>query len=416
VVVVDIDTLRADGLGCYGNRRGTSPHLDAFARRATRFAWAFAQAPYTLPSQVSIVTSLYPWAHGVWHDDDRIGRSALTVAERFRAAGFRTAAFVDGGFLKAQFGFDQGFDEFVDLDGGGLARGEPLVSAWLEAHAGERFFLFVHTYDVHSPYAPPEPFRARFAALAPAPSDGFEPTVEILEAVRASQWSGPQRRLPDADLAYARALYDGEVAFVDSWFGRFRSQLAALGIERRAVVAVVSDHGEEFQEHGSVLHEKLYATVTRVPLLVGAPDGGGSVVEETVETVDLVPTLLELAGLPGAEGLHGRSLAAVVRGTGGPLAPRPAVAMSPFYGEQRALATDDRHLILTVRSGVAELFRYRSDPLERNPVDAEESSLRGVLSAQLARRVRETRSTPAAEPAELSPEARAGLRALGYLR
>jgi arylsulfatase A-like enzyme len=417
VVVVDLDTLRADRLGAYGNPRPTSPHLDAFARGATRFEWAFAQAPYTLPSQVSIVTSLYPHTHGVVREKDRMGTEAATLAEAFRAAGWRTAAFVDGGYVSAPYGFDQGFETFVDFQRAGVAASEAKVAAWLAEHAGEPFLLFVHTYDTHTPYAPPEPFRSRFAAMAPAPTPGFEPTSEALEAIRASQWTPPLERLEPHDLEYARALYDGEIAFVDAWFGRLVRQLEELGVAERAVVAVISDHGEEFQEHGSLLHEKLYTTVTRVPWLIRTPGGvAGQVVAEPVETVDLMPTLLELAGVPSPPGLEGRSLAATVRG-GAPPGPRTGLAHSPFWGEQRAIVEGDLHLVLTLDAARMELFDYRTDPLELVDLAASRAREAERLVRAMRARTSALPGTPVARGlAARTPEVDATLRALGYLR
>ena len=271
VIVVDIDTLRADHLGTYGYPRATSPNLDAFARRGVQFDWTFSQAPYTLPSQTSILTALYPSSHLVLHDGDRLSPEHVTLAERFAGAGWTTAAFVDGGYLKPHFGLDQGFASYLDLNGGGLQAGEPRIREWLGEHREERFFLFVHTYDVHSPYAPPAPYRERFASLVAPPSAGFEPTSEVLEAIRLAQYSDSPVRLEANDLAYAEAMYDAEIAYVDAWFGRLQTTLSELGLAESTVVAVVSDHGEEFGEHGSVLHEKLYTSVTHVPMLVAGP-------------------------------------------------------------------------------------------------------------------------------------------------
>ena len=417
VVLVDIDTLRSDGLSVYGNPRPTSPHFDALARAGTRFDWAFSQAPYTLPSQSSIITSLYPWVHGVWHPDDRLAPAATTLAESFRAAGWSTGAFVDGGYVKASFGFDQGFDRFEDLHGGGLARGEAPISEWLRAHSGSRFFLWIHTYDVHCPYSPPEPFRSKFAAMAPAPTPGFEPTKDAMAAIRASQWRGPRRELAPNDLAYARALYDGEVAFVDSWFGRFQEELRALGLADRTLIALVSDHGEEFQEHGSVLHEKLYATVTHVPLLIHSPLAPpGQVIRTEVQDIDVMPTLLELAGVPVPGGVQGRSLAGAVMGHGEP-PPRPALAASPFWGRQRAIATGGLHLILTLDRPRAELFAYRRDPGEQLELSGSRRPDLARLLAALHRGFDATK--PEAnlhETGRLTSEAESELRALGYLQ
>jgi arylsulfatase A-like enzyme len=417
VVLVDVDTLRADQLGVYGNPRPTSPNFDAFARAGTRFDRAFAQAPYTLPSQVSILTSLYPQTHGVVLQKDRMGPQAYTLAEAFRDAGWRTAGFVDGGYVSAPFGFDQGFETFVDGRHGGVTASEPGIAAWLESHRDERLFLFVHTYDTHTPYAPPEPFRSRFAAMAPAPTPGFEPTSEALEAIRASQWTPPLRRLAPNDLEYARALYDGEIAFVDAWFGRLLAELTRLGLADHAVIAVISDHGEEFQEHGSVLHEKLYATVTRIPWLIRAPAGvAGQVVTVPVESVDLMPTLLDLAGVAPPPDLEGRSLAATVLAGAVP-AQRSGLAHSPFWGEQRALVDGDLHLILTLNTARLELFDDRADPLEQHDLAASRpQEAERLLRAMRARVAALPDHHVAAPREELSPEVERTLHALGYLR
>jgi arylsulfatase A-like enzyme len=421
VIVVDIDTLRADHLGSYGYSRPTSPNLDRFAGRAVQFDWAFSQAPNTLPSQTSILTSLYPSTHLVLHDDDRLAPERDTLAELLAAAGFSTGAFVDGGYLKPHFGLDQGFETYFDLNGGGLAEGEARIASWLDAHRSEKFFLFLHTYDVHSPYAPPAPFRERFAALVAPPTPGFEPTSEALEGIRISQYSAAPLQLPARDLAYAEALYDGEIAYVDAWFGRLLARLENLGIADSTIVAVISDHGEEFAEHGSVLHEKLYTTVTHVPLLLQAPGGDrGSRISHSVETIDLAPTLLELAGVPVPPAMDGRSLAAHVagRGAGAPPPGRPAIVESPFFGVQRGLLDDRHHLLLSLQSGRIELFRYREDREERRDLAGEEPDEVRRLVGELRRwsRGRPAERMLELEKVALPPEVQESLRSLGYLR
>jgi len=415
IVIVDVDTLRADALGCYGNELGTSPAIDAFAAGATRFEWAFSQAPYTLPSQVSIFTSLYPWTHRVLRNEDRLGGDALTLAEVFSRAGWRTGAFVDGGFLKALFGLDQGFETYVDANGGGLDAMEGDIAAWLGDARKQRFLLLVHTYDVHSPYSPDEPFRSRFAALAPRPSEGFEPTNEVLDAIRESQWKPPLRQLPANDLEYARAMYLAEVAGVDAWFGRLLAGLRDLGLEESTAVVVVSDHGEEFQEHGSVLHDKLYTTVTHVPLLVSAPGSPASLVRSQVETIDLFPTLVELAGLEPVPGLEGRSLADSIR-SGDEPAPATAFGMSPYYGDQRFAADAARQVVLTLSPPRLELFAYRDDPSGLRDLAAAEAPRAESLAREIRRRARHgAAQSPLRDDVELDEDAIRQLRALGYL-
>ena len=421
VVVVDVDTLRADALSVYGYPRPTSPAIDAFARRAVRFDWAVSQAPYTLPSQTSILTGLYPSTHRVLHDGDRLAPETVTLAERFREAGFTTAAFIDGGYLKSAFGLDQGFDTYFDINGGGLAVGESHIARYLEEHAkkeGERLFLLIHTYDVHTPYAPPEPFRSRFLAGLAAPTPGFEPTSAALEEIRLSHYTPAPKRLESRDLDYARALYDGEVAFVDAWFGRFEAQLEKLGLAESTVLALTSDHGEEFQEHGSLLHEKLHLTVSRIPLIVRAPHAvAGAVVDEPVQAIDLAPTLLELAGIEPHPGLEGRSLVPRLAGRPGGEA-RPAISESPFFGVQRAILGRDAHLLLSFQSGAMELYRYRADPLEKlDLAPANTDEIRPLLAELRAwGGGRPPEALLEREGVELPDEVARSLRALGYLR
>lgn len=428
VILVDIDTLRADHLGIYGYSRATSPCLDAFGRGGVRFSWAFSQAPYTLPSQTSILTSLYPSSHLVLHDADRLAPERVTLAERFAGAGFTTGAFVDGGYLKPHFGLDQGFATYFDTNGGGVREAEPRIREWLGQHREERFFLFLHTYDVHSPYSPPSPFRERFASLVAPPTPGFEPTSEALEAIRLSQYSATPNRLSENDLNYAQALYDAEIAYVDAWFGRLLASLAELGLADSTVVAVVSDHGEEFAEHGSVLHEKLYSTVTHVPmLLAGAGLPRGREVSEVVEAIDLAPTLLDLAGIavekesnrraPGA--MEGESLRGRIDGGAAPSGEGAmAVVESPFFGVQRAWVDATHQLIVSLASGRAELYRYREDRFEQRDLSTTEPDDLRRLLGRLRRWGRDRPVAPLLEHEKvtLPAEVEASLRALGYLK
>jgi len=424
IIIVDIDTLRADHLGCYGYERDTSPNLDAFARESLRFDWAFSQAANTPPSQTSILTGLYPSTHGMIEDDDRVPESITTLAEALAAHGWRTAAFVDGGYMSGKFGIGQGFELYEDEPGGtGLAGIGPRVARWVEEHAAETFLLLIHTYDVHAPYAPPEPYRSMFLEGLEPPTPGFVPDSETLEEIRLSVWSDEPLSLPHHDLAHAKALYDGEIRKVDAWFGRFLERLERLGLDERAIVVVLSDHGEEFQEHGSVLHAKLYSTVTRIPLLIRIPGWERpAVIPDVVESVDLMPTLLDLAGVPIPEGVQGRSLLPLMRGE--EAGPRYAFGESPFFGQRRFVADGERRLFVAKENPVRELFGFRADPLELNDVSAEHAEeverLARVLAEWEERVQRAAIQLVGSEGAEevepLPEEIREQLRALGYAR
>ncbi len=371
IIIVDVDTLRADHLGSYGYSRDTSPNIDDFAAQSVFFERAFSQAPNTPPSQASILSGLYPSSHGMVFDEDRIPDAVVTLAEALSAHGLLTAGFHDGGYLRDVFGFGQGFELYDDNKGGGLEIIGPKAIDWLHEHADEDFLLFIHTYDTHTPYAPKPPFATMFMDGVPEPTPGFQPTTDVMEEIRLSKYTDTLLTLPDNDLAYAMALYDGEIRAVDTWFGEFWQAVLKLGLDERATVVFISDHGEEFQEHGSVLHEKLYATVTHIPLMIRLPGGDfARRIPETVESVDLMPTVLELQGAPIPAGVQGSSLVPLILGQATDLR-WTAFSESPFFGHRRAVVLGDHHLLYTKKTGGVELFNLRADPREQHDLSTD---------------------------------------------
>ena len=419
IIIIDIDTLRADHLGCYGYQRPTSPNLDAFAQEAVRFEWAFSQAPNTPPSQTSILTGLYPSTHGMVYDEDRVPEEVVTLAEALSAQGFTTAGFHDGGYMRDVFRIGQGFALYEDSKGQGLAASGPRAIAWLREHAAEDFLLLVHTYDTHTPYAPKPPFDTMFMEGVPAPTPGFAPDTETMEKIRLSKYTDTLLTLPPNDLAYAMALYDGEIRFVDTWFGEFWRVVRELGLDRRATIVVLSDHGEEFQEHGSVLHEKLYATVTRIPLMIRLPGGRlARPVGEIVESIDLMPTLLELTATQIPSGVQGSSLLPIILGQDAS-GLHVAFSESPFFGRNRAVALGRHHLILTKKNSVAELYDLAADPLEQSDLaGSKPPELEVMIGLQKGWEERVAASTfqRRGEAAPLDPETLEQLRKLGYIQ
>ena len=416
IVVLDLDTVRADHLGTYGYSRDTTPWIDALATESLLFEWAFSQAPNTPPSQASILTGLYPSSHGMVRDEDRVPQAVTTLAEAFRAQGYATAAFVDGGYLSADFGFDQGFEVYDDNRGAGMAQIAPRAVDWVRQHADQPFLLLIHTYDAHTPYAPPEPYRSMFLEGLDPPSAGFEPDAQQLEAVRRAIYSDPEARLGAADLAFTKARYDGGLRYLDNWVHAFLDSLRGLGVYERATIVVLSDHGEEFQEHGSLLHEKLYSTVTRIPLIFRLPGGHASRrVTEVVESIDVMPTLLDLHGIAPPSGIQGRSLVPLMRGQAS--GPYRAIGESPFRGRQRFLASKDVRALLTADTGAIELYDFREDPLEQHDRAAERPETVQRIRAQLERwqSLIDRSRVAADDESTVDPETLEQLRALGYL-
>jgi arylsulfatase A-like enzyme/Tfp pilus assembly protein PilF len=391
VLLVTIDTLRADRLGCYGHRAAVTPVLDGLAARGVRFEVAVAHTPLTAPSHASILTGLTPLGHGVRDNGAYVlPPGARSVAEDFRQAGYRTAAFVSGFPLKRRFGFDRAFDAYDDhLPRGKDARRTAYVERtadrttdaalrWLEAAPPPGappapFFLWVHYFDPHAPYEAPAAFMA----------GGATP-------------------------------YDGEIAFVDAELGRLLRRVEEGAKDRPTFVLVTADHGESLGEHGEDTHGIfVYDSTIRVPFLLAGPGvPAGGVARTVARGIDVAPTLLDYAGL-AAKGMEGRSLR---RATAGETLPdEPAYAESLHsqlqYGwaPLHAWRTAEHKLIEAPR---VELYDLAADPAEARDLSAREASRVGDMRRALQRAMATT--TPNAAQA-VDPETAERLAALGYV-
>jgi len=317
-LVISFDTLRADHLGVYGHSRDTSPFFDALAARGTVFDHAVVQYPSTLTSHMSIFTGLYPAEHGVLPPDSVLAPEIETFPEVFQRAGFKTAGHTEGGFMRGSFGFRRGFDEFRARDRQSpreiehtFARGVDFLE---RLNPEDRFLLFLHTYAVHAPYEPPEGYEDLFLEDFPdgPPPGAFPPTGPQLVRINAEQ-----ERLSPEVLAYFEALYDATLRHADDTLRDLFGDLDRLGLTDELTVVLTSDHGEEFQEHGLLNHTQLYQEVMEVPLVVIHPRVGPGRYEPLVESVDLAPTLYELAGLEPEGRPSGVSVARVLGRTVG---------------------------------------------------------------------------------------------------
>jgi arylsulfatase A-like enzyme/Flp pilus assembly protein TadD len=386
IVLVSIDTLRADHVGCYGNAEAQTPALDALAAEGARFETAISPAPLTLPSHATLLTGRDPPRHGIRHNGlFRLPADVVPLAEHLRGSGFATAAFVSAFILDDRFGLGRGFDLYDDelglLSDATIAvsarRGDHTVDAalaWLE-RAPARFFLFVHLYDPHAPYGPPEPFASRFGGRA----------------------------------------YAGEIAFADAQVARLRDAVAKRW-RGGTLWWVTSDHGESLGEHDEPTHSYLvYDATQRVPLIAAGPGvPSGAVVPGVVALADVAPTLLELAGLPALPGAEGLSLAAALRDGGASprreawvetLATQLDMGWSPLLGVRTA---GEKY----VRAPEPELYDLAADPGELENLAA----ARPERAAELDRRVEALAAgRPVAPSFRPDAEERAQLEALGYL-
>jgi arylsulfatase A-like enzyme/Tfp pilus assembly protein PilF len=390
LLLVTIDTLRADRLGSYGYAQASTPVLDRLARRGARFESALTSVPLTGPAHSTILTGLYPPVHGVRDNvvfvlDPR----HQTLATLLKKRGYRTGAFVSAYPVAGAFGFRQGFDDFSEGfhesqnpgTGGAERPANEAVDAalaWLGKDEPGPFFAWLHLYDPHSPYRPPAPYDARFKDRP----------------------------------------YDGEIAFADAQLGRVLEWLRASGHDEDTVIAMVADHGESLGEHNEATHAILiYQATLRVPFLLAGPGvPAGTVVTSRVGTVDLLPTVLGLLGFDAPPGLPGLDLRVALKG--GRLPPQPLYAESLFgrlncrWSSLRAWVQADWKLI---DGSEPELYNLSEDPSESRNLAADDAERVRHLQNALHAAVRQM--TPGGDHARanpISPEQEERLRSLGY--
>ena len=418
VVLISVDTLRPDHLGAYGYSRPTSPAFDALAARGVLFEDASSPAPWTLPAHATLLTGLYPGRHGLKAHDRYLPPELETLATRLGRNGWVTAAVVNSHNLSARFGLDRGFQEFryVEED---VARREPeraivdQALAWLKRHRDARLFLFVHSYDVHSDYASLPALERAFDTSPPGRADG---TTRQLTAFREGR-----ARLAAADAKHLVDLYDAGIRQFDDELARLVDGMRQERLLDDALVIVTSDHGEEFFEHGGVLHGRTqYEEVLRVPLVfVGPALPSGLRVAAPVSLLDVLPTTLALVGVPSPEVADGEDLRPLLRGAG----PR-RLLLRPLFGEAdhnnrepdmlRSLRQGRLKLHLDRSTGALRLYDLADDPGERLDVAAARADAIVPLRELLDRFLR---IQPVVAPAlQLAPEEIEKLRALGYVR
>ena len=415
VAVVVADSLGAAHLGCYGGDRDTSPALDALARAGVRFERASSQTSWTLPSVASLLTGLEQERHGLRRLEQRLDEEVDTLAELYRAAGYRTAAVMQTPLLGAQTGLDRGFDRFEVLDWkvDQAARAVELALDVWSAPSDRPLFLYLHLCPPHMPYQPPPPFRGRFAGSEGGGVDG-----SIASARRIHKQGLP----PDhPDTRRLAALYHEHVRYADHLVrglveGLGRGPAGSDGF----LLVVTSDHGEAFMEHGSQGHNAtVYEDMVHVPLILSGPGlAAGRVVEEPVSLLDLLPTLVELCELPEpASPPRGRSLLPLLRGQ---VRPARVLRLSSRYKDdfaelELALRRGRWKLVLRGASDRAELFDLDRDPGERRDLSASHPR----RAAEMERVLRDwyaARSPSGSDPTAAPDEELArALRELGYL-
>lgn len=411
VVLYVIDTLRADRVGTYGYDRGTTPHIDAFAEGGIVWNHAVAQSPWTRPSVASILTGLSPLTHGVNGRRSRLEDESLTLAEILQEAGYETAGFVTNPNVAGRYGFRQGFDTYAQLNQTTAEQVNTRARHWLAARdAGRPFFLYLHTVEPHAPYQASDEYLSRFASGVRNPRGYRRPFMNSLSRLGADEAS--------AATAALLQLYDAEIALNDEKFGDLLELLAAQGVLENTVVLLVSDHGEEFFEHGRWEHGKsLYTEVLDIPMLGRFPGCPPARSDQLAQHVDLVPTLLDYLGIETDQQFDGRALALAGDDAASHGVITSYLRVDGFHGIA-ATTTEQRYISpLSTNLGSAQLFDRKADPreLENQRLQKPISSL---YFSQLLRRTLATwiANTSDVQDDELDEKTLRQLRALGYIQ
>lgn len=420
VILISIDTLGADHLGCYGYNKSTTPNIDEFRKDSVLFKETIAQAPSTLSSHASIFTSLIPSHHGAsFLMKKGIPQEIVTMAEILKENNYRTISYNGGGQVAAKFGFDQGFDFYY-------SSGENFITTinrsinWIKDSPNERFFFFLHTYEIHSPYAPRKEYLDLFEKDYPGDLPA-EISDDLLERINAREI-----RIDKKDEGHIINAYDAEIYSVDKAFGILIDFLKKEDLYNNTIVIFTSDHGEELGEHGNMgIHgHTLYDELLKIPLIIKFQNSkyASKIIDEQARSIDILPTLLAVLDIPVSEVFEGTSL----------------IEWIEKQNDKELFAVSEKEVALE-REGLFEPFTYagqirpasirtkkwklydsrlfdlESDPLEKIDVSKEHESVVKYLKHNLDKILQQKRIISAEEELEIDKETLEQLKSLGYV-
>ncbi len=423
VLLLVLDGASAGRMSAYGYSKPTTPEIEALAKESVVFDHAICQAVYTIASIGSVLTGQYPERHQSVSFADRLPSSAVTLPGILTGEGFRTAGFSGNAVVSSTFGLDRGYEEFQlarELPGY-TGHGDSVKSSflgWLEQNAEKRFLAYVHFREPHFPYDPPSPYDTLFGPASVFPK-GLKDWEEVETYNRAAARG---EEVPAEVLERIRALYEGNLAYVDHLVGEILDELDRLGLSERTAVVLTADHGEALFEHGFIGHNtQVYNESVRVPLMLRVPGVTPRRVADVVELIDLAPTVLDLVGLGSlhaVEEMQGRSLLPLL--VGDRLVPQPAFSRTLWNKPRYAVQDSRSKYIWDSRSGARELYDLTRDPLEAVNVVGEREFTAGFWRQQIFRWLREQEhlraSAPPPEEALVPEDLGRYLGGVGYLQ
>jgi arylsulfatase A-like enzyme len=411
VVLISVDTLRADFLGSYGNDKQV-PNLDNFSREGIVFQNAFSQASWTLPSHLSFFTSLYE--SELVPLNLSLHPNITTLPEILKNNGYRTASFNGGVYISSDYGFDRGFDYFSQNNWNGFDKTVPLAIDWINKNKNSKFFVFLHGYDLHEPYGKYEMFNGSYTSdysgilknvkLNASIVDPFiynntyctagsfpEEYVEYNLVLtnfdsECAKLNGTVIPLTSDDVEYIKNKYFENLLHADYWLGQFLSQIKTMGLENNTVIIILSDHGEDFMEHGLLGHYFVYYTTLKVPLFIKSPTVKNPVkITSQVRLLDVAPTILDFLNITQVKNFEGRSLVPLVIGRENESIP---VISEYLYYNVISVIDGNWHFIYNVTSNTGNLYNIDKDPEENNDVylqnhDVAMSLLNKILATEI---------------------------------
>lgn len=403
IILISMDALRFDRTGLGDEPTPWTPHLDRFAREAAVFHAAVSPSSWTVPSHLSVWTGRWPSHHGMVNKlrpdptskeliDSALAKEVPTYPERLAAAGWTAAAFTGGAGVSARFGFGRGFQRYLDDKRfAGLEYSAPPALEWLRANRDRRFFLFLHGYDAHGQH-PLDGMSPRQAD--PAYRGKLDGSLEEQARLRElgltstrviGQPASLRGVIDERDGRFLRAIYDRKVQAADQRLGAFLDGVRALGLWDRSIIVLMSDHGDEFMEHGHIDHgHTLYEEQLHVPLLLRFPgDTARRDLRATVSTIDLFPTLFDALGLPPLPQVDGQSLLPLLRGQAQPERLLFAETDYRLFVHHRMVRSGRHKLVVDLRGGGQQLFDLTTDPGELRDLRAKDVALRDRLDAAL---------------------------------